>query len=177
MRRASRSSTSLLTTSESPPSTYPVERFRFHPSRAQQRGHVRGLFHRQIHGRRPWHPWFDDTVFVFVADHRDGAVPGARKLEPHSKLIIYAPKFIRKPERRDPANQPDRRRADASFQYTGDTYNTVRSSDYVSSVRNYQVGLCQGNGDEIMRPVRGVHFYRDSPADRFRRRAASRRFG
>jgi phosphoglycerol transferase MdoB-like AlkP superfamily enzyme len=41
-------------------------------------------------------PWFDDTVFVFVADHTAGAA-GAAELDAkkyHIPIIFYAPKFI-----------------------------------------------------------------------------------
>ncbi len=41
-------------------------------------------------------PWFNDTIFIFVADHTAGSA-GKMELEPakyHIPLIIYAPQFI-----------------------------------------------------------------------------------
>ena len=116
------------------------------------------------------HPWFDDTVFVFVADH--GASSSGREEikqgNHHIPLIIYAPKFI-KPERHDqPISQIDAVPTLLSllhFKYTGEFYGTnALDPNYVSRLflSNYQkLAYVKGNEMVIMRPVRGVHFYRD----------------
>ena len=161
----------VLTTSNHRPYTYPDGRISI-PSKSGRNGGVMyadysiGKFMEEARK----HPWFDDTVFVFVADH--GASSSGREEikqgNHHIPLIIYAPKFI-KPERRDqPISQIDAVPTLLSllhFRYTGEFYGTnALDPDYVSRLflSNYQkLAYVKGNEMVIMRPVRGVHFYRD----------------
>ena len=112
------------------------------------------------------HPWFDDTVFVFVADH--GASSSRREEikqgNHHIPLIIYAPKFI-KPERHDqPISQIDAVPTLLSllhFKYTGEFYGTnAFDPNYVSRLflSNYQkLAYVKGNEMVIVRPcLRGA---------------------
>ena len=161
----------VLTTSNHRPYTYPDGRISI-PSKSGRNGGVMyadysiGKFMEEARK----HPWFDDTVFVFVADH--GASSSGREEikqgNHHIPLIIYAPKFI-KPERHDqPISQIDAVPTLLSllhFKYTGEFYGTnALDPNYVSRLflSNYQkLAYVKGNEMVIMRPVRGVHFYRD----------------
>ena len=161
----------VLTTSNHRPYTYPDGKISI-PSKSGRNGGVMyadysiGKFMEEARK----HPWFDDTVFVFVADH--GASSSGREEikqgNHHIPLIIYAPKFI-KPERHDqPISQIDAVPTLLSllhFKYTGEFYGTnALDPDYVSRLflSNYQkLAYVKGNEMVIMRPVRGVHFYRD----------------
>lgn len=161
----------VLTTSNHRPYTYPDGKIPI-PSKSGRSGGVMyadysiGRFMEEARK----HPWFDDTVFVFVADH--GASSSGREEikqgNHHIPLIIYAPKFI-KPERRDqPISQIDAVPTLLSllhFKYTGQFYGmNALDPGYVSRLflSNYQkLAYVKGNETVIMRPVRGVHFYRD----------------
>lgn len=144
----------VLTTSNHRPYTYPDGRISI-PSKSGRNGGVMyadysiGKFMEEARK----HPWFDDTVFVFVADH--GASSSGREEikqgNHHIPLIIYAPKFI-KPERHD---QPDRRRTDAALPASFQVYGRVlrhecaRSGLCISSVPEQlsEIGLCQRQRD------------------------------
>lgn len=87
----------LMTTSNHRPYTYPEGRIDI-PSKTGRNGAVKyadwalGDFLQRAAG----HPWFDNTVFVIVADHQASAagktdLPLARY---HIPLLIYAPKLI-----------------------------------------------------------------------------------
>jgi len=87
----------LMTTSNHRPYTYPDGKIDV-PSHTGRVGGVKyadyaiGAFLREA--RR--HPWFDDTIFVFVADHC-AASAGRQELPVyryHIPLILYAPKII-----------------------------------------------------------------------------------
>jgi hypothetical protein len=93
----------VMTTSNHRPYTYPAGRIDI-PSGTGRNGAVKytdwaiGRFLDEARSR----PWFDDTVFVFVADHCASA-RGRTDLPPesfHIPLLVYAPKHIR-PERVD----------------------------------------------------------------------------
>lgn len=160
----------VLTTSNHRPYTYPEGKIGI-PSKSGRNGGVMyadyaiGEFMKEA--RR--HPWFDDTVFVFVADH-GASSSGREEIKPgnhHIPLIVHAPKFI-KPERHDrPISQIDAVPTLLSllrFTYTGEFYGMdALDPNYVSRyfLSNYQK-LAYVKGDEmvILRPVRGVHFYR-----------------
>lgn len=161
----------VLTTSNHRPYTYPDGKIPI-PSKSGRSGGVMyadyaiGRFMEEARKR----PWFDDTVFVFVADH-GASSSGREEIKPgnhHIPLIIHAPKFIR-PERRDqPISQIDAVPTLLSllhFKYTGEFYGMdALDPNYVSRLflSNYQkLAYAKGNEMVIMRPVRGVHFYRD----------------
>ncbi len=161
----------VLTTSNHRPYTYPDGKISI-PSKSGRNGGVMyadysiGRFMEEARK----HPWFDDTVFVFVADH-GASSSGREEIKPgnhHIPLIIHAPKFIR-PERRDqPISQIDAVPTLLSllnFKYTGEFYGVdALDPNYVSRLflSNYQkLAYIKGNEMVIMRPVRGVHFYRD----------------
>jgi phosphoglycerol transferase MdoB-like AlkP superfamily enzyme len=89
----------VMTTSNHRPYTYPEGRIDI-PSK--KGGRVGGVKYADYSVGKlvEWaktKPWFDDTVFVFVADHTAGA-SGKIELEPkkyHIPMIFYAPKLIK----------------------------------------------------------------------------------
>lgn len=161
----------VLTTSNHRPYTYPEGRIPIPPRSGRDGGvmyadYAVGRFMEEARKR----PWFDDTVFVFVADH-GASSSGREEIKPanhHIPLIIHAPKFF-KPERHDrPISQIDAVPTLLSllrFQYVGDFYGmNALDPRYVSRyfLSNYQkLAYAKGRDSVIMRPVRGVHFYRD----------------
>lgn len=161
----------VLTTSNHRPYTYPEGKIAL-PSKSGREGGVMyadyavGRFMEEAATR----PWFDDTVFVFVADH-GASSSGREEIKPgnhHIPLIIHAPKLI-KPQRRDlPISQIDAVPTLLSllhFRYVGEFYGmNALDPKYESRffLSNYQkLAYAKGNESVIMRPVRGVHFYRD----------------
>ena len=159
----------VLTTSNHRPYTYPDGKISI-PSKSGRNGGVMyadyavGRFMEEARRR----PWFDNTVFVFVADH-GAASSGREEIKPanhHIPLIIYAPKFIR-PERHDqPISQIDAVPTLLSvlhFRYEGMFYGmNALDPNYESRLflSNYQkLDYMKGNDSIIMRPVRSVHFY------------------
>ena len=88
----------LMTTSNHRPYTYPDGRIDI-PSRTGRDGAVKytdwaiGRFFQQARGR----PWFDDTLFVIVADHC-ASVAGKTRIPPDRYKIpalFYAPRYVR----------------------------------------------------------------------------------
>lgn len=108
-------------------------------------------------------PWFDNTIFVFVADHTAGAA-GSAEIEwedHHIPLFIYAPKFVN-PQRIDtPISQIDILPTllgllDFSYEshfYGQDALSPTYESRYF--VSNYQkVGYVKDNTAVILKPIR-----------------------
>lgn len=100
----------LMTTSNHRPYTYPERRIDI-PSGDGREGAVKytdyaiGEFIREAHSR----PWFDNTLFVIVADHTAGSA-GSQDLPVanyHIPLFIYAPKIIKPRELSMVASQID----------------------------------------------------------------------
>ena len=108
-------------------------------------------------------PWFDNTVFVFVADHTAGAAGDEEfSLEGHhNPLIIYAPKLL-KPRRIDTAiSQLDvlpTLLGILNFDYESRFYGQdALSPDYESRffVSNYQkIGYVKDGVNVILKPVK-----------------------
>ncbi len=160
----------VLTTSNHRPYTYPEGRIAIASKTGRSGGvmyadYAIGKFMEEARKR----PWFDNTVFVFVADHGAGSA-GREELKQanhHIPLLIYAPKLI-KAERHDaPISQIDAVPTLLSarhFRYEGQFYGmNALDPNYESRLflSNYQkLAYIKGNEGVIMRPVRGVHFYR-----------------
>lgn len=114
-------------------------------------------------------PWFDDTLFVFVADHCASSA-GRRELNPEKHripLIFYAPKYIA-PRRIDfLVSQIDvlpTLLGLLDFEYDCSFYGKdALAPDYRSRafISNYQhIGFLDGNGLVVMKPVRETSVYR-----------------
>ncbi len=93
----------IMTTSNHRPYTYPADRIDI-PSKTGRDGAVKytdwaiGNFLRQAREK----PWFDDTLFIIVADH-NASVAGKQSLPPNKYLIpavLYAPGML-SPEKKE----------------------------------------------------------------------------
>ena len=161
----------MVTTSNHRPYTYPEGRIPIAPKTGRRGGvmyadYAVGQFIREARK----HPWFDDTVFVFVADHGAGSA-GRDEIQVgnhHIPLIIYSPKHIA-PARYDmPISQIDATPtllAQLNMAYEGRFYGrNALDPNYVSRffLSNYQkLGYVRGTEAVLLSPVRNVHFYRD----------------
>lgn len=160
----------VFTTSNHRPYTYPEGRIDI-PSHTGRLGAVKyadysvGALVAEAKGR----PWFDNTLFVFVADHGAGSA-GKKSLNPETHRIFsifYAPALL-KPERREtPISQIDvlptllgllKWPYDAAF-YGKDALKPSYQSRYF--VSNYQyIGYVKGDDMVVLKPQRGTEFYR-----------------
>lgn len=160
----------VFTTSNHRPYTYPEGRIDI-PSHTGRLGAVKyadysvGALVEEAKGR----PWFDNTLFVFVADHGAGSA-GKKSLNPETHRIFsifYAPALL-KPERREtPISQIDvlptllgllKWPYDAAF-YGKDALKPSYQSRYF--VSNYQyIGYVKGDDMVVLKPQRGTEFYR-----------------
>lgn len=163
----------LMTTSNHRPYTYPEGRIDI-PSGDGREGAVKytdyaiGQFLAQARKK----PWFDDTLFVFVADHTAGSA-GKEDLPVasyHIPLFIYAPPHIRPGEFDEVASQID----------LAPTLLGLLNMDYVSTfygrnllreerapgralLGNYQhLGLFDGQDLAILSPQRGMRRHDDA---------------
>lgn len=159
----------VFTTSNHRPYTYPEGRIDI-PSHTGRLGAVKyadysvGALVEEAKGR----PWFDNTLFVFVADHGAGSA-GKKSLNPETHRIFsifYAPALL-KPERREtPISQIDvlptllgllKWPYDAAF-YGKDALKPSYQSRYF--VSNYQyIGYLKGDDMVVLKPQRGTEFY------------------
>lgn len=160
----------VFTTSNHRPYTYPEGRIDI-PSHTGRLGAVKyadysvGALVEEAKGR----PWFNNTLFVFVADHGAGSA-GKKSLNPETHRIFsifYAPALL-KPERREtPISQIDvlptllgllKWPYDAAF-YGKDALKPSYQSRYF--VSNYQyIGYVKGDDMVVLKPQRGAEFYR-----------------
>ena len=159
----------MLSISNHRPYTYPDESLPLKSGKHKRRGAVLyadyaiGQFIEEAKTK----PWFDNTVFVFVADHTAGAAGKEEiNLEGHRiPAIIYAPKLI-KPQKIDMA---------VSQMDILPTLLGILNFDYVSSfwgqdilkpnyesrffVSNYQkVGYVKNGTDVILKPLKDFSF-------------------
>lgn len=160
----------VFTTSNHRPYTYPDGKIDI-PSKTGRMGAVKysdfavGEFIKQAKTK----PWFDNTLFVFVADHGAGSA-GKRELNPETHLIpliFYAPKLISPERHEQEISQIDTLPTllgllkwdyDASF-YGKDARNPTYSSRWFIS--NYQnIGYGKDNQLIILKPNKIVSYYR-----------------
>lgn len=159
----------LLTTSNHRPFTYPEGRIDI-PSKTGRRGGVKyadyavGEFLR----RAREHPWFDNTVFVFLADHGAGSA-GKEELQMENHripLFIYSPKLVT-PRRIDyPVSQLDvvpTLLGILGWNYTGHFYGSdALRPEYEARIftGNYQkIAYTRGNRTVVLSPVKQCAFY------------------
>ena len=161
----------VFTTSNHRPYTYPEGRIDI-PSHTGRMGAVKyadyavGAFVEEARSK----PWFENTLFVFVADHGAGSA-GKQTLNPETHRIFsifYAPALL-KPERIEtPVSQIDvlptllgllKWPYDAAF-YGKDALKPSYQSRYF--VSNYQyIGYLKGRDMVVLKPQRGAEFFRD----------------
>ena len=115
-------------------------------------------------------PWFNDTLFVFIADHGAGSA-GKQELNPETHRIpwiFYAPKHV-KPKRYDfPVSQIDMLPTLLgllNFDYDSVFYGKdALKPDYAPRyfVSNYQyVGYSKDKDLVVLKPVKAVTYYKD----------------
>ncbi|MDD2325193.1 MAG: LTA synthase family protein, partial [Alphaproteobacteria bacterium] len=160
----------IMTTSNHRPYTYPDNKIDI-PSKTGRTGGVKytdyaiGAF---IEEARQ-HPWFDNTLFVIVADHTAGSA-GKRELNPtgyHIPMLIYAPKLIT-PQKVDTlSSQIDAAPtilALLNMSYDSRFYgkNMLREGDPERAfISNYQqLGYLTQDSLTILKPVKEQVFYR-----------------
>ncbi len=157
--------TVTLSISNHRPYTYPEGRIPLEPEKWGRIGGVMyadyaiGEFVKEAKTK----PWFDNTVFVFVADHTAGA-SGKEEINLegyHIPLIFYAPKIIKAQRIDTPVSQIDvlpTLLGLLNFDYESRFYGQdALSADYESRffVSNYQkIGYVKNGTDVILKPVR-----------------------
>lgn len=172
----------VFTTSNHRPYTYPEGRIDI-PSHTGRMGAVKyadyavGAFVEEAKGK----PWFDHTLFVFVADHGAGSA-GKQTLNPETHRIFsifYAPTLLKPARIETPVSQIDvlptllgllKWPYDAAF-YGKDALKPSYQSRYF--VSNYQyIGYLKGRDMVVLKPQRGAEFFRDGepvkPDDRMK---------
>lgn len=159
----------VFTTSNHRPYTYPEGKIDI-PSKTGRLGAVKYADYAvgQFIEEAKSHPWFDNTIFVFVADHGAGSA-GKKELNPETHLIpliIYAPGLIA-PERYDyPISQIDTLPTLLGlmkFPYSASFYGKdARLPSYKPRyfISNYQhVGYAEGDVMVVLKPMREVTYY------------------
>ena len=163
----------LMTTSNHRPYTYPDGRIDIKSGEGRE-GAVKytdyaiGQFLAEARSK----PWFDDTLFVFVADHTAGSA-GREDLPVanyHIPLFVYSPKHVKPAEYADVASQID----------VAPTLMGLLNLDYVSTffgrnvlredhapgralLGNYQyLGLFDGQDLAILSPRQGMRRHEDA---------------
>lgn len=157
--------TMLLTISNHRPYTYPEGKIDLLSKTSGRLGGVKyadyaiGKFIEEAKRK----PWFDNTVFVFVADHTSGAAGKDEiNLEGyHIPLIIYAPKLVAAKRIDTPVSQLDALPTLLgllNFNYESRFYGQDALSENYESrffVSNYQkVGYVKNGVDVILKPVK-----------------------
>jgi phosphoglycerol transferase MdoB-like AlkP superfamily enzyme len=172
----------LLTTSNHRPYTYPDGRIDI-PSGNGRDGAIKytdyaiGEFLAQARHK----PWFDNTLFVFVADHTAGSA-GKEDLpidNYHIPLFIYAPKLINAAEWTDLASQIDLAPTLLgllNLDYTSTFYGRDLFRDHNLEPRvlvgNYQhLGLFDGKDMAILSPRKGSRRHDDAKGQSVERQA------
>lgn len=162
----------ILTVSNHRPFTFPDGRIDLKSREAGRNGGVKyadycaGKFIKEAKQK----PWFNNTIFVFVADHSSGS-QGNQELnfDLHQiPLIIYGPKFVKPQKITYPISQIDTAPTLLSLMNIkegGFIGQNALSPDYESRLFmcNYQkiAYICK-NECVIFSPVRHVSFYRDN---------------
>lgn len=155
----------VLTISNHRPFTYPEGKIDLAPKISRRDGGVKyadyaiGEFIKNAQSK----PWFDNTIFVFVADHTAGAA-GDKEInleDHHIPFIIYAPKLVKAQRIDTPISQIDALPTILSllnFNYESRFYGQdALDKNYESRffVSNYQkIGYVKDNSIIILKPVK-----------------------
>lgn len=160
----------VLTTSNHRPFTYPDGKIDI-PSGDGRRGAVKyadyavGEFIKEASKK----PWFNNTVFVFVADHGPGSA-GKQELAPTEHripFIIYAPKIFKAKTYKTSISQIDV--APTLLSLMNFSYDSLffgrdaSAADYKTRIflNNYQkTGMIEDDIMTVLKPVKEVDFYK-----------------
>lgn len=161
----------VMTTSNHRPFTYPEGKIDI-PSKTGRFGAVKyaDFAVGELIKNAKTKPWFNDTLFVFIADHGAGSA-GKQELNPETHRIpwiFYAPKHV-KPKRYDfPVSQIDMLPTLLgllNFDYDSVFYGKdALKPDYAPRyfVSNYQyVGYSKDKDLVVLKPVKAVTYYKD----------------
>lgn len=162
----------ILTVSNHRPFTFPEGRIDLKSREAGRFGGVKyadysvGRFIREAKQK----PWYDNTIFVFVADHSSGSQGNQELNFPLHQipLIIHGPKFVKPQKITYPISQIDTAPTLLSLMNIkegGFIGQNALSPDYESRLFmcNYQkIAYVCKNECVIFSPVRHVSFYRDN---------------
>ena len=160
----------IMTTSNHRPFTYPEGKIDI-PSHTGREGGVKYTDYaiNEFLKKASKKPWFDNTIFIFVADHNGGsagknALPLYRYRIP---LIVYAPKLIKPQEIKKLSSQIDL--APTLFSLMNWSYKSkfygkdILSNDFKQRalIGNYQkLGLYQNGNITMLLPNKTVKSYR-----------------
>jgi phosphoglycerol transferase MdoB-like AlkP superfamily enzyme len=162
----------LMTTSNHQPFTYPGGKVAI-PSGTGRYGGIQYTDYAigQFLEEAKSHPWFDNTIFVIVADHTAGS-SGKMELTPqkhHIPMMFYAPKLIQPQVVDQLASQIDlaptllgllNMRYDSRF-YGRDL---LKGGEPRAFIANYQrIGLLKPDALSILKPGRQASVYRHMP--------------
>ena len=164
----------VMTTSNHRPYTFPEGKVNFPSSGAGRSGGVAYADYAigKFLSDAAKEPWFNNTVFVIVADHTAGSA-GKVELSPdkyHIPLFIYAPGFIKPNEIKALASQIDLAPTLLgllNFSYTSRFYGRDLLSNHQNPVSyafvaNYQkLGLITDDALLVLRPGKDYAMYKD----------------
>lgn len=157
--------TMTLSISNHRPYTYPEGRI---PLESEKWGRIGGVMYAdyaigEFIKEARTKPWFDNTLFVFIADHTAGA-SGKEEINLegyHIPFIIYAPKLVKAQRIDTPISQIDALPTILgilNFDYESRFYGQDALSENYESrffVSNYQkIGYVKNGTDVILKPVR-----------------------
>jgi len=158
----------IMTTSNHRPFTYPNGRIDI-PSHSGRNGGVKYTDYTidQFLTEAKKHPWFDNTIFVIVADHTAGSA-GKSELDPlkyHIPMFIYAPGIVKPGKVDKMASQIDI--APTLLGLMGVSYDSrfygkdlMTQSPERALISNYQkLGYMTKDGLIILKPVDVAEFY------------------
>ncbi|MDE1153326.1 MAG: LTA synthase family protein [Micavibrio sp.] len=158
----------VMTTSNHRPFTYPDGRIDI-PSHTGRSGGVKYTDYTidQFLNEAKKHPWFDNTIFVIVADHTAGSA-GKSELDPlkyHIPMFIYAPGIVKPGKVDKMASQVDI--APTLLSLMGVSYQSrfygkdlMTESPNRAFISNYQkLGYMTKDGLIILKPVDVSEFY------------------
>jgi phosphoglycerol transferase MdoB-like AlkP superfamily enzyme len=164
----------IMTTSNHQPFTYPAGKIDI-PSGTKRIGGVKYTdyaIRKFIEDSRK-KPWFDNTIFVIVADHTAGS-SGKQELSPehhHIPMLFYAPKLIQPQRVSYMVSQIDLAptllglmHADYDSRFYGhDQMSTPKERAFIA---NYQfVGLLKPEKMAVLKPRKQTSFYRKEGKD------------
>ena len=157
----------VFTTSNHRPFTYPEGRIDLPPKVSKRDGGVKYADYAvgQLLKQAAEKPWFDDTIFLFVADHGAGSA-GKEELNVenhHIPAFIYAPKIFQPAQHHMVMSQMDilpTLLGLMHFNYESRFFGQdVLKPDYVSRyfVSNYQrIGFIRDGKEVVLKPVKQI---------------------
>jgi len=174
----------LMTTSNHRPFTYPDGKIDI-PSPGKREGAVKYTDYaiRQLITEARKHPWFDNTIFVFVADHTASSA-GKEELDPekyHIPMFIYAPALIKPAHIDRMVSQMDVAPTllgllNVSYEsrFYGQDVLDKKQDEERAFISNYQqLGYINQDSLVVLKPVKNVTYYKRGGTGRFEESVAN----